>query len=255
MDGKRVAWINYRWEFMRRSSEYKEAYAKFKELTNERSKVSFFEGFDGSGNQERTRELSRKIKEILNAFDMSHMLDPDKSFDGLCKDADKEAERLSGKSTEELYKEGTNMTSAILIHYFRPPSIEFLDPRLINPEIDLRANQDLLLLRIDISKVNSIEAFTDYLSALVKSFYDRYQSATGKKKKRLVDYETILKVGDMKTEGKTNQDIAKELFPEDFDNEKEDHEPNPETATKKVSNYFITYKRLINGGYKEMTYP
>ena len=70
----------------------------------------------------------------------------------------------------------------------------------------------------------------------------------------MINYDLILQVGRMKEhQHMTNQMIAKELFPRDFDNN--NLNAKPESKIRQISNYYKKYKELVNGGYKKITYP
>jgi len=107
-----------------------------------------------------------------------------------------------------------------------------------------------LAITIDLAKVNSIHALKHQIS---KEIEDGFRQTNFKKKtKKQIDYSVILMVGDLRADGLTYEQIAKKVFPQDFKN---NLSSKPESAVRKVGQYYATYKKLINGGYKDLTFP
>jgi len=134
---------------------------------------------------------------------------------------------------------------------------EAFDPKhlLLNfkKSYDCKLSNKKLAITIDLEKVNSIHALKNQISKEIEEGFK--QVNIKKKTKKQIDYTVILTVGDLKAEGLTYQQIAKKVFPHDFDNTNESKEPNPESAIRKVGQYNKTYKKLIKGGYKDLTFP
>jgi len=110
-----------------------------------------------------------------------------------------------------------------------------------------------LMFCIDFEKVNSINELKKQIS---KEIDNGLKQANIKKiTKKKTDFDLILKVGDLKSKGLTHQQIAKKVTPDEFDNKNELKEPNPESATRNIGHYNESYKKLINGGYKDLKFP
>jgi len=77
----------------------------------------------------------------------------------------------------------------------------------------------------------------------------------GKKPKarKRIDYDVILMVGDLREEGLTYEQIAKKVFPRVFNINNDN--AKPESAIRKVGQYFKKYRDLVNDGYKDVTFP
>jgi hypothetical protein len=118
-----------------------------------------------------------------------------------------------------------------------------------------------LSIDIDLARVNSKTALKEWIC----TFIDQQLSNPDielKRSKRKVDYERILTVGLLKEKGMSNRDIAKKLFPGEFqdqlempDADEDAKEPNPESAERRVSHFLHKYKEFVNGGHLDMTYP
>ena len=112
-----------------------------------------------------------------------------------------------------------------------------------------------LIIDIDFSKINSLENLKVELNALLdleyKDIYKKYlkniyQGKEGSK--RIRELDTTLKVGRLRIKKKKNVDIANKLFQKDYEEGSED-------AEIKATKYYRKFKKLVSGGYKELTYP
>ena len=134
------------------------------------------------------------------------------------------------------------------------------------------------LLRIDFSKINSLKSCKKFVSELIESYFKQSKTQISKikdteflgekaslleftkepdqrnRQRYMVDYALILQVGDMKEkQNMTNEQIAKDLYPRDFDINNEN--AKPESKTRTVGHIYKSYKQLVDGGYKEISFP
>jgi len=110
-------------------------------------------------------------------------------------------------------------------------------------------------IEFDVSRINSFKQFMISTEKKLKEIYDLHlkrlkEIGIKKKQKYDLDYDLILQTGDMKKKKMKNQQIAKKLFPKDFDFANDN--ANPESATRKVGQYHKSYKKLVEGGYKDI---
>ena len=84
---------------------------------------------------------------------------------------------------------------------------------------------------------------------MIDFHWQAYHKKNKRKTRSLVDYDLILMVGDLREkENLTNEQIAKRLFPRDFDPDNEN--AKPESKIKLAQRYYKTYKEIVEGGYK-----
>ena len=133
------------------------------------------------------------------------------------------------------------------------PKFEFTDAIFASCiSVTLPTNENnKISIEIDLAKVNSLKALKGCVSELIEMNYNAFVDEKSQKYKfNPID---VLTVGNMKNEKKKNQEIAQKVFPRQCNpkNEKE----NTESAIRKVSHYYKRYKELINGGYRNLTFP
>jgi hypothetical protein len=115
----------------------------------------------------------------------------------------------------------------------------------------------MLTIHINVIRINSIDAIKADIIKVIDNIYNEIVESSKRSNERIPkinmsDFDIILMVGDMKTKGVTNESIAKKLFPRDFNPDKEPSKP--ESAIRKVSHYYNTYKEMIGGKYKLLRY-
>jgi len=237
-------WIKWRWEFMRNNPRYPEAYQEALQL-REMSPVSPDERNMGGYPYLQT-DQGRKETALAKKFGLlgDCMIDPEKSFDDLIDGPD---------CMEKTY-------------FFPTYWGHFM-------EYKLRGNH--LILDIDLIKVNSFSALKKEVGKLLGQILDgtvskirlinddeinngqgiRKRSFYGAPNLRLSkDYQSLLDIGRQVEEIKQGpgrfsyKKAAKIIYPGLY-------KKNPDSIEKRIQNEFKDYQRLINGGYKEITYP
>lgn len=223
---KKKDWLKYRWEFLRRDPEFMKIYPENYIRNRPDPNLSFeeiWDSLDNKSNEEQMEILNRRIplQAILELQSAVQIITSKK------------------KLTEyaPYMKQGTIVSYNILEH-----------------KKDVGINE--LVIWIDLEKVNSIDALKNQVLNIIDHYWFTYSSEFKKVKdsRKLIDYDIILKVGDLREKDKLKyQQIARQIFPRDFDANNES--ANPESAIKKVSNYYKKYKELVNGGWRNLTYP
>ena len=235
---KRVRWKIVQWEFARLNAKVQEAYEKGKELRmqaecspNDVKKIGPLLHFPylDTPQAQRERELCEEL-----GLHFRCLIDPQKSYEDL----------MNG-----------------------PDSIEkncFFPDVYWEPWGKPSLQGSHLIIDIDFSKVNSIDALkkemADLLQFQYSEFYEKYLKKTfqpeAERKRRERDFDRILEVGKMREQGLKNQEIAEKLFPDDFlPDEKLSLDAKPDSALIKISQYYQEYKTFVDGGYKNITYP
>lgn len=106
---------------------------------------------------------------------------------------------------------------------------------------------------IDFSKVNSIDSLKMAAVQTIDYYWKEFCRRNKKRRINLTDYDLILRVGDLKDrQYLTYEQIAEIIFPRDFNfrNEK----ANPESATRKIGQYYKKYREFVNGGFRDFQY-
>jgi hypothetical protein len=237
-----IEWVKYRWEFVRRNPEYIRAYEEAQKLAEalKLPKTACSEEFSykAQPSAESKSEYRQRTKELCEPLGVNRVdKDPRISFDQYFELWIEHG----GKDTDDYY--GAIEWFAMELGMW-PPFNYQLEP---SPD-----RFDRVTLSIDLTKVNSIDALRDYIADTIDWLWIEYQTRFKQKKKtrKLTDYDLILQVGDMKDkEGLTERAIAKVLFPRDYKIDNEN--ANPETAERKVGQYYQKYKAIVNGGYRD----
>jgi hypothetical protein len=206
----RLEWFRPRWEGMRRDPKYLQAWADREALREELLKAP---------ESEREAILDAIGEQALDAhksFGVKRMVDPyeELSFNAL---------RTLIRNTE--------------------PTLDAVDTKALS----LWVEGPCLLMNIDFSKVNSIDAVIDEVTLVVRGMKEHIPA--GKRNK--ADYDWILKVGDMVAARGDNPDylgVAIELYPELDGDELY-------KAAERVRKDAKKYRELIEGGYMSLTYP
>lgn len=228
--------FKYRWEFMRRDPKYIQAY-------QEHSKRFLAVKRDEITQDEYQLEESKSAWE----FGVRYLRSPARTFDELWPQ-EKSDDFLDFWEHEYFGAPGAFKWSTSWEHKYRPGENTLIPGW--KPSLE-----PIMQIEIHFDHVNSIEALKREVLDTITSQWAEYKERSEHTVQKKQDYELFLKVGDLKEQGMTNQEIAKKVFPEDFDNENENREPNPESAIRKVSNYYAKYKELRDGGYKKLMYP
>jgi hypothetical protein len=125
---------------------------------------------------------------------------------------------------------------------------EFLEPGSVKYHLD----KSKLSIEIDLDDIFSYESLKKMVSEIIDQCVMRAtirKDITPKKRPNMTDFDLILKVGDMKREGKKNQEIAKTIHPRKY-------AKNPESAIRLVCYYNKRYKDLIdNKGFNRLGFP
>ena len=203
---------------------------------------------------------------------LGKMYDPGKSYEEILDSkANKKdiAEWFKNDTSQWAFRKGLGSAAVKEIQYMTLPngSVGFSNLLYIEPGD--------YFLKINFKKVNSIGAIKKLVCDMLDSQYSlqkRAKHSTYIKRddgtielkpydkkihpkegqKYEIDYDRILKVGILKEEGKTNEEVAKILFPQAFE-ETEDDIANPESAIRMISNYYKTYQELVTGGYEKIS--
>lgn len=217
---------------MRRDPEYKKAYDEIKLIMADLA--------DAEDSQRPKGETFQgKFKSFLERF--GSLQDPSKNFDNVIKGSP-----------------GNALNALIDYPHYLREAFQMRSCNYSSPD----KMPHLLEIFINFQKVNSREKLKKEVCKAIDSQWQIYKKLARRNRQRLnrSDYDRILHVGDLRTSGKTNQEIAKELYPEEFKNPEElendeAREGNPESAIKRVSNDYQRFLRLSRGGYRKMTYP
>jgi hypothetical protein len=228
----RLDWIKWRWEFLRRTEDYRINYQNYLEIRKSKPPKEDLEGYahpipytvsDGYTHIERAFCYNTGIN-------LNYLPDPKKSFEELIS-----KEKNQGDTTER------KKMIAIASNMFDWGAVKVEYPNTI-----LGRSKVIFNIVIDFRKQNSIAALKTEVNNYIDKQHDIYLNLPHIKRKKqayLIDYDVILQVGDMKEKSKlTNQEIAKRI-----DNRK--YRDNPESATRNVSHLYKKYKELINGGF------
>jgi hypothetical protein len=226
-------WHEYRWEFLRRNFDYLKAYQEILILRKQSEHLPPKTKLNKDGNVDPYFSTHAAVKEryFCRKFGLGTlapiMLDPSMSF-------------------EELMRNGSELERATLIGNESWPGVAKV---LHQGEHMTPANK--ILIEVNLDEINSLGEAKKAVCRMIDAQWKSCRA--GKPSRRMVDYDFILKVGDDREKGLTNEQIAREIFPRDF---KEDNEEaNPESAIKKVSNAYQRYRKLVNGGYKDLKFP
>jgi hypothetical protein len=107
-------------------------------------------------------------------------------------------------------------------------------------------------IEIDFNQVYSLESLKRLVSEMIESLYlaaKKLKEISPKKRPNMTDFDVILKVGDMKRQGKKNREIAQAIDPRKY-------AENPESAIRLIGYYHKRYKKQVDGnGFFDLTYP
>jgi hypothetical protein len=220
-------WLKYRWEFMRRDPEYIRAYNEIMELEG---KVQNKSDQDIDSIE---AALDEKIKKYYKLFELSmpFFWDPNKPFE--------EVTKINYEA------ESPGLTQAVFYstHDQKPVKIY---TKYGSQDVP----RDILLMEIDFTKVNSIDALKKSVIGQIDFYWknDYLQRLPERIKVNRVNFDKIIEVGDLKKSNPriTWKEIAAKTFPDDSD---------PESAIMKAKQHYSRYEELINGGWRDLRFP
>ena len=199
-------WEKYRWEFMRRSPEYRKMYDELQKYYNDKKIAEY----------KRVYTYLQYLYRWGLYPGCSRFPNPYNSFE------------------EE----------------FKPEEV----PKYFNRSYNSVISANVLGISINLNEVNSVhEIKTRMVEDFEKALELMKKQNRKPKARKRIDYDVILMVGDLREEGLTYEQIAKKIFPRDFNINNEN--AKPESAIRKVGQYYQKYKNLVNDGYKDVTFP
>ena len=235
-------WAKYRWEFMRRNSEYGKDFAEvekvrknvvlpphLKKIRDEWGFMIYPDGYEKE--EKKERQLCNK-----HGLQTGTMLDPNKSF-----------EDIVGPKPPDVFPKGNrNITEQQFVGLFVAS--------LINPPTALNLffsqnDPEKVTIEIDFKLVNSIAMLNKRIEKEIQNHYDHELVNKSQTYMTVVGYDVYLRVGDLKRndEKLTNREIAEIVEPNRY-------EQNESSAVRAISDYYERYLYFVNGGYKSMTF-
>ncbi len=220
-------WLKYRWEFMRRDPEYIKAYNEIMEL-EEKVRDESNQNID-----DIEAALDEKIKQYRKLFELSmpFFWDPSKTFE---------------ETTKINYAaESPGLTQAVFYstHDQKPVKIY---TKYASQDV----HRDFLLMEIDFTKVNSIDALKKSVIDHIDFYWkkDYLKRLPERIKVNKVKFDNIVEVGDLKKSNPrmTWKEIASKCFPEDID---------ADSAIIKAKQHYSRYEELVNGGWRVLRFP
>lgn len=265
----------WRWEFLRRNEEFKKDHKRAVNLSGKTEK-----GGKSAFNEELAlmelmlygendhfkfpsptlSSITEKITEMSRKWELNipiHFLTPSLSLDEIVNyqeslplDLYPLARQMDLKNWRKSLLPGALLPRVVKI------VTETHGPRFTKPK------QNILVLEIDLNKFNSFTSLTQEVKNHLIAFDIIRQAKLGttplnmnlkelkrKPKMYLGEFEIVVMVGDMKEkDGLTNEKITEKIDPRKY-------RENPESAIRNVSHLYKRYKHLVNGGYREITYP
>ena len=213
-------WAKYRWEFMRRDPDF---IPRFDNLLNLNNLYN-----EGKISEE---EFEKAVRDFCKEFEIPMplcLIDRNKSYG--------EIEEEKGHDSLSLYILSRNMGHAIsmLSTYGGEP-----------------LPNDHLVLDIDLSKINSITALKELVIWHIDMYWkDIYlpKHPYHPKPKRMVDFDKIIQVGDLKKKEKriSWNKLGEKCFPNDMDSD---------SRKARAIQYYARYEELINGGWRDFNFP
>jgi hypothetical protein len=178
-----------------------------------------------------TTSEGKKELEYCEKYKLSSgfLPDPEKSY------ADLFGTKPEGKKGEIRFN-----FSQILAHY----KMFVLKPKAV--KLDSSEDKTQINIAIDFNEVNSIDSLKIYVSDLIEEYAIK-KLPQKSKLYMTTEFDKILRIGDMREIHKLKRaEVAKQEYPDD---------ESPESALTKVSYNHERYQNLINGGYKNITFP
>jgi hypothetical protein len=273
MVSKELEALAWRWEFMRRNPEYRKDWEHvsrlpqkndFSQIRTKKKKGKSGSGPLATGRDEYAITPQRKEeRNICERWGVAKMIDPNISLLNLL-------ENDAGENSSEMQRLLAWATAIHALHSLEQGAV-FVDGDFESQDsigmtfkgsderghTEVQSGYSRIRLSIDFTRVNSLSQLKAEVNELLGFHFSNFvkrQKRSARKQTYNVDFRTLLRVGEMKEKERlTNQQIAKKIFPNDFKGEQWGR--NPESAIRKVSHYSKRYKELVNGGYKDLTFP
>lgn len=233
----------WRWEFMRRTDDYKKAYKRLIDMI-EKSKYKPDDIETIKTDTGCIIELSlfqetkayRFLKRCCIKYNMPVSIkpipDPSKSFEDI------KNRIIPVNSLVDLFE---SIKDPVRSGFKKMSKVQSFACNIQDNDL-----QRIFYIDIDFERINSIDAVKKNVSLMIDSAFADYKKR--KTVRREKDYELILKIGDLKNSGLKHPEIAAQLFPKEY-------KTDPVNTTKTMSNRYCDYKELINGGYKSICFP
>ena len=236
----------YRWEFMRRTDEYRKDYQKIQSLRAAAEKEGAYVGSIQVGKKgwkdliSRTYAMTRQFEEeagIRSKYELAVMIDPGKRWDELNPHEKFHLKRdLSGvRLNESLHEPGK---VKIEIDFRRIRNISLLK-KVLSEEIDFYLYRDIGRKRLDLKEFPC-------LNLLEKDC----RSDNGNS-----DFDKVLEAGDLEAAGVRPIEIARRLFPSAFRSKAYNAKDQMEAARTNTARLRAEYHRMVAGGYRELSFP
>jgi hypothetical protein len=218
-------WLKWRVTFMWRDPDYLKAWDKIKKIRQKAGYSIEFVDLWLDNNYRNTKEFAKECKITENFDYMGMFINPQKSFDQM----------ITGNNSVKL------SLKAYLIGVFLNKSV------IINPS-KAKYDQNVLLLKIDFSKINQITNTIKIINEKIMIEYQCYLIENKRDSFNKTDFDKILQVGTLKRDNPliTWPEIAREVFKNDSD---------PDSASIKAFQHDQRYKALINGGWRRLLFP
>lgn len=251
---------HYKWEFLRRNEEYQKDYAAFEERFSEWlqrnggwvPRVSKDE--DPEAWAFFRSQVVRPVGQILQRWGISDPVNPAQSFE---------------------YPHGSGSESMLLLHFSKSSDFttkddidtKFLEPELSEEEKERITDsllfpwdhapqnpQELRFIKVRIDIAKTLDSIFERLERDIERARLRYRVQVGplpdfrkRQRIRLDQYDSYLKVWDLRMQDLTFEEIAFLLFPREMEN------PAHRCAvTKRVRSQFQRARALIYGGYRQI---
>jgi len=223
-------WLRVRWEFLRQDPKYLRLWGQLQDFYAGKIKID-----EGSTVESHSAALAlaQEISVGFQQVGLDQWIDPNLDFEDILQE--EHLDYWGNKLT--IHHLLSRQTHAVLVDLPNPNSERF---------------PTTMTLHIDLARVNSRTLLKKYINDLIDQQFNNTEIDL-KRNRRMVDYEVILKVGTLRNQGLTFKDIARRLFPRDFNEDSK--EPNPESAESKVKQYYARFEELVKGGHIDLTFP
>lgn len=250
----RYKWAMYRWEFMRRSEDYQEAWARYQK-------------------DDMTSEMKTKL---AVSFGLTRMINPNKSFIDIYRHLQPKLEKEGydlEKAFEKISFEYSNKDKdARLLSFLigQEPNLLFVFPmKAVDIQEYMYFDEDndaelakssttnrlrsTLVINIEFSEVNSITNLRELIANEISERWNNYLLEVAEDNPtttmKLQKLSIALRVGCLRDEKEmTFSKIGYELYGKDTDYDSRN-------AEKQVTYQYGVYKKLIKGDYRRISYP
>jgi hypothetical protein len=266
VESDRVVW--YQWEFLRRNADYRADYAQlirdFGKWFEDKGYWWDRSAFPYWGEEWKyfCRHIAPRFEVISKKWLIERPISPDWNFSeyGLHREGDliicvptgcTPAGRPSWELDEYIPAEDNDpvRVAARLEEAFAkiPDIIVEFSPR----------GRRYLRMEFDLSepRQRNQERFEQELEIgmrLYKAWHGQDQAKDKKTRRRLADYESYLRVWDLRQQGRTFAQIAKQIFPLEYERYVRKGEGRLNPVTKRTRDHFLRAQELISGGYKQI---